>query len=81
MGDIGSKREEERFEDGEYEVEDLREQIKSSRSSRLDLLENELGIGGARRKFSREKLINGIKDLSRGFVILPEKRFRISIFR
>ncbi|GLT28771.1 hypothetical protein SLA2020_036790 [Shorea laevis] len=75
MGDIGSKREEERFEDGEYEVEDLREQIKSSRSSRLDLLENELGIGGARRKFSREKLINGIKDLSRGFVIHPENRW------
>ncbi|GKV00222.1 hypothetical protein SLEP1_g12955 [Rubroshorea leprosula] len=71
-----NRRKEVRFEDGEYEIEELGEHIKSSRASRFDVLENVFGIGtGARRKFSRETLINGIRDLSKGFVIHPDNRW------
>ncbi|KAL3525038.1 hypothetical protein ACH5RR_013410 [Cinchona calisaya] len=62
---------------GEYKVEDLREKIKSSRGSRFELIENELGLDSAiRRRFSRQSVINGLKDLSRGFVVIhPENRW------
>ncbi|GKV47968.1 hypothetical protein SLEP1_g54816 [Rubroshorea leprosula] len=67
-----------RFEDGEYEIEELGEHIKSSRASRFDLLENVFGIGtDAQRKFSHETLINGIRDLSKSFVIHPDNKFQI----
>ncbi|KAA8547685.1 hypothetical protein F0562_004114 [Nyssa sinensis] len=56
----------------EYEVDDLRDRIQSSRGSRFTLLTNELGLEPTRRKFSREGLINGIKDLSKGLVIHPD---------
>lgn len=77
MGDHGrGEREDERFEDEDYRVDDVRDRIKSSRGSTFNLLENELGfIRTARRKFSRGALANGIRDLSKGFVINPENRF------
>ncbi|KAL3527435.1 hypothetical protein ACH5RR_012091 [Cinchona calisaya] len=60
----------------EYEVDDLRDKIKSSRGSRFALIENELGLdSSARRRFSRQSVINGIKDLSQGLVIHPENRW------
>ncbi|XP_056162796.1 potassium channel SKOR isoform X2 [Syzygium oleosum] len=63
-------------EEAEYEVVELRDRIKSSRGSRFDLLTNELGLdSAARRKFSRESVIGGIRDLSRGLVIHPENRY------
>lgn len=61
---------------GEYEVERLRDRIKSSRGSRFALIESELGLHSSnKRRFSRQSLINGIKDLSRGIVIHPENRY------
>lgn len=64
-------------DEGEYDVGDLRDRIKSSRGSRFDLLANELGLEDSnRRKFSRETVINGIRDLSRGLVIHPDNRSR-----
>ncbi|KAL0463277.1 UNVERIFIED_CONTAM: Potassium channel SKOR [Sesamum latifolium] len=60
----------------EYTVEDLRERIKSSRGSRFTLIENELGlIDSARRRFSRQTVINGLKDLSQGLFIHPDNRW------
>lgn len=60
-------------EDGkEYELEDLRDRMKSSRGSRFNLIANELGLETTRRKFSRENLLLGIRDLSRGLVIHPD---------
>ncbi|KAI4388908.1 hypothetical protein MLD38_001196 [Melastoma candidum] len=62
---------------GEYEVQDLRDRIKSSRGSRFNLIANEFGLdrgggsGGWGRKFSTESLINGIKCL----VIHPDNRW------
>lgn len=57
----------------EYEVEDVRDKIESSRGSRFQLIENDLvGVDflRRRRKISRQSLLNGIKD----FVIHPENR-------
>lgn len=53
----------------EYVMEELMERIRSSRDSRL--MENELS---AQRKFSRQKVMNGIKDLSQGFFIHPDNK-------
>ncbi|KAH8511421.1 hypothetical protein H0E87_008837 [Populus deltoides] len=71
-------------EDGtEYEVQDLRDRIKSSRGSRFNLLENEFGlvnntesslITNLRRKLSRESVVNGIRYVSTGPVIHPDNR-------
>ncbi|KAL1540741.1 potassium channel SKOR-like isoform X2 [Salvia divinorum] len=59
-------------EDGEeYEVEDLRERIQSSRGSRLTLVENELEMDLTRRRFSRHNVINGLK----GLFIHPDNRW------
>ncbi|XP_047954448.1 potassium channel SKOR-like isoform X1 [Salvia hispanica] len=55
----------------EYEVEDLRERIQSSRGSRLTLVENELEMNSTRRRFSRHNLINGFRDL----FIHPDNRW------
>ncbi|XP_031115860.1 potassium channel SKOR-like [Ipomoea triloba] len=59
-------------EESEYEVVDLRDKINSTRGSRFKLMENELGLESIRRKFSRQIVINGLKDLSQGLVIHPE---------
>ncbi|XP_059307226.1 potassium channel SKOR-like isoform X2 [Lycium ferocissimum] len=59
----------------EYEVEDVRDKMESSRGSRFRLIENDLvGIDLFRRKISRQSVINGLKDLSH-FVIHPENRW------
>lgn len=77
-------------EDGtEYEVQDLRDRIKSSRGSRFNLLENEFGlvnntesslITNLRRKLSRESVINGIRYVSTGPAIHPDNRSVILFF-
>lgn len=76
-------------DDTEYEVQDLRDRIKSSRGSRFNLLENEFGlvnntesslITNLRRKLSRESVINGIRYVSTGPVIHPDNRSVIPFF-
>ncbi|KAI8540935.1 hypothetical protein RHMOL_Rhmol08G0023500 [Rhododendron molle] len=52
-------------EEEEFEVEEVRERLESSRGSRFNLLNNELGRESFRRKFSRESVINGFRDLSK----------------
>ncbi|XWS18037.1 hypothetical protein CRYUN_Cryun32bG0007800 [Craigia yunnanensis] len=77
MGDIGTSRRErdERAaianKEEEYEVEELREAIKSSRGSRFNLIADEFAAR-ARRKFSRQSLINGFKA---GLAIHPDNRW------
>lgn len=79
------RRKHEDEDEDEYEVQDLRERIKSSRGSRFDLIANELGLAGSsgasstRRRMryylSRESVINGVKGLSKGIgVIHPDNR-------
>ncbi|BFG25530.1 hypothetical protein CerSpe_118040 [Prunus speciosa] len=62
-------------EEEEYEVQDLKDRIKSSRGSRFNLIKNELGLNdddsSILRRFSRQSLINGVKGLSHG-VIHPD---------
>lgn len=59
----------------EYELQDIRDRIKSSRGSRFNLIENELGLASTiRSKFSRGNVINGIKDLSKDLVIHPDNK-------
>ncbi|KAF3964063.1 hypothetical protein CMV_011607 [Castanea mollissima] len=59
----------------EYEFEEVRERIKSSVASRFNLISNELGLASTIRKFSRDSLLLGIKDLSTGRVIHPDNRW------
>ncbi|KAJ7960070.1 potassium channel SKOR [Quillaja saponaria] len=61
--------------DEEYEVDNLRDRIKSSRGSRFNLIENELGLESTGRKFSRQTVIDGIKDLSKELFINPDNRW------
>lgn len=74
--------EEERVEENgeEYELDDVRDRIKSSRGSRFNLITNELGLDSTRRKFSRESLLFGIRDLSQGLVIHPDNRYHHQSF-
>ncbi|XVF23160.1 hypothetical protein REPUB_Repub13aG0013300 [Reevesia pubescens] len=79
MGDFGRSRRDQRertANEEEYEVDDLREGIKSSRGSRFDLIANEFELAAAPtcKKFSRQSLINGFNDLS-GFAIHPDNRW------
>lgn len=89
MDGHGNHRERNKKEDSdddgeeEYEVEDLKDRIKSSRGSRFNLIEKEFGLvnnnGSSsmtswRRKLSRESVINGIRYVSSGFVIHPDNR-------
>ncbi|KAI5559498.1 hypothetical protein BDE02_17G115000 [Populus trichocarpa] len=90
MDGHGNHRERNKKEDSdddgeeEYEVEDLKDRIKSSRGSRFNLIEKEFGLvnnnGSSsmtswRRKLSRESVINGIRYVSSGFVIHPDNRW------
>ncbi|KAK9682305.1 hypothetical protein RND81_10G064300 [Saponaria officinalis] len=59
----------------DFVVENPRERLKSSRGSRFNLLTNELGFEPGGRKYSRENLFDGIKDLSQGLVIHPDNRW------
>ncbi|XP_062107641.1 potassium channel SKOR isoform X2 [Humulus lupulus] len=62
-------------DEGEFELQDIRDRITSSRGSRFNLIANEFGLASAIRKFSRENVINGFKDLSKGVVIHPDNRW------
>ncbi|KAL5129208.1 Potassium channel SKOR [Glycine soja] len=59
----------------EYEVQDLRDRLKSSRGSRFDLIENQLGLNSTWSKFSRQALLHGIRGFSVDFVIHPDNRW------
>lgn len=63
----------------EYVVDDLRDRIRSSRGSRFTLIENELGLDPARRRFSRQSVINGFKGISQGLYIHPDNRYPLSL--
>lgn len=60
----------------EYKIDDLRDSnMKSSRSSsRMAMIEHELGSDSTPSRFSRENVINGLKGFSQGFVIYPDDR-------
>ncbi|XP_057972107.1 potassium channel SKOR-like isoform X2 [Malania oleifera] len=60
-----------------FEVEDLnlRDGTVSSPGSGLALLRNSLEVESIRRKFSREGVIGGIRDLSGGLAIHPDNRW------
>ncbi|KAG5529742.1 hypothetical protein RHGRI_030203 [Rhododendron griersonianum] len=64
-------------EEEEHEVDDLRDRKKSSRGSRLNLSNRELGFEPepARRISGSESVINGIRDLSKCMVIHPDNRW------
>ncbi|XP_077230384.1 potassium channel SKOR-like [Tasmannia lanceolata] len=62
-------------EEEEFEVEELRDRINSSRASRFDLLSKELGLEWNRRRLSRESVINGLRGCSSGFVFPPDNRW------
>ncbi|KAH7850158.1 hypothetical protein Vadar_028612 [Vaccinium darrowii] len=78
---LGSGRREEEIEKEEeeeekYEVDDLRDRIKSSRGSRLNLINRELGFEQPARKISgTERVVNGIRDLSKCMIIHPDNRW------
>lgn len=61
----------------EYEVEDIHDGgLRSPRGSRFTLLANELGLDATRRRFSKQSLLNGLKELSNGLsVIHPDNRW------
>lgn len=70
-------------EEEEYEVQDFKDRIKSSRGSRFNLIEKEFGLVNNtesssmtswRRKLSRESVINGLRYVSSSFVIHPDNR-------
>lgn len=56
----------------EFEVEDLRDGIQSSRASRLNLLSKEFGLERNRWELSRESVLEGFKGCSKGFIIHPD---------
>jgi len=63
----------------EYKMNDLRDSMKSLRStSRLAMMENELIADSTPSRFSRENVINGLRDLSQDFVIYPDDRYASS---
>ncbi|KAK0582599.1 hypothetical protein LWI29_027488 [Acer saccharum] len=70
MGDIGR---EDADDHREFELESLRDQLKSSRASRFNLISNQFG-GENRHNFSRQSVIDGIKGLTTSF-INPEERW------
>lgn len=66
-------------EEEEFEVEEVRERLESSRGSRFNLLNKELRVESFRRKFSRESVINGFRDLSKVMVIYPDHNRYVSL--
>ncbi|KAL8125438.1 hypothetical protein AgCh_012942 [Apium graveolens] len=68
---------EKRNESNEYEVEDLSDDIQESRGHHMARIANEFELGSAenRRKYSREHIFKGLKDLSRGCSIHPDNRW------
>ncbi|KAK6789961.1 hypothetical protein RDI58_013761 [Solanum bulbocastanum] len=60
----------------EYKMNDLRDSMKSLRStSQLAMMENELIADSTPSRFSRENVINGLRGLSQDFVIYPDDRW------
>ena len=59
----------------EYEMQDLRDRLKSSRGSRFDLIENQLELTSNRRNFSRLAVLHGFRGFSKDFFIHPDSRF------
>ncbi|KAL2317285.1 hypothetical protein Fmac_031161 [Flemingia macrophylla] len=63
----------------EYEVQDLRDRLKSSRGSRFNLIETELALNSRWTKFSRHALLHGIRlfsiDFVKDFTIHPDNRW------
>lgn len=64
----------------EYEVQDLRDRLKSSQGSMFNLIENQLGLNSTWSKFSRQALLHGIRGFSVDFVIHPDNRFSFIFF-
>lgn len=63
----------------EYKMDDLRDSMKSLRStSRLAMMENELIADSTPWRFSSENVLNGLRGLSQGFVIYPDDRYTSS---
>lgn len=62
----------------EFEVDHIRDRIKSSCASRFNLLTNELGLDSSTttgKENSRESVINGLKCFSHGVIIRPDNRW------
>nr|GMC62447.1 potassium channel SKOR-like [Ipomoea batatas] len=61
----------------EYAADELRDNgdESSSRGSRFTLIQSAIGLASTRRTSSRQTLIDGLRDLSRGLVIHPDNRF------
>nr|GMC57323.1 potassium channel SKOR-like isoform X2 [Ipomoea batatas] len=60
----------------EYAADELRDNgdESSSRGSRFTLIQSAIGLASTRRTSSRQTLIDGLRDLSRGLVIHPDNR-------
>ncbi|KAK2652563.1 hypothetical protein Ddye_012419 [Dipteronia dyeriana] len=71
MGDIGRENADDLRE---FELESLRDRLKSSRASRFNLISNQFG-GGSRRNFSRQSVIDVIKGLTTSFINPEESRW------
>ncbi|GAA0143110.1 ion channel [Lithospermum erythrorhizon] len=58
----------------EYEVRALRDKIQSSRFNLISE-ELELELDSTRRRFSRQNVLHGLRDISQGLVIHPDNRW------
>ena len=68
---------EESSNDEEYEVEDVREDVRESRGHHMARIasEFEAATEAYRRIYSREHIFKGLTDLSRGCSIHPDNRY------
>lgn len=80
---MSSRNEEDRNEPNEYEVEDLSDDIQESRGHHMARIANEFEHGSTaiRRKYSREHIFKGLKDLSRGCSIHPDNRYKLHLYK
>lgn len=60
--------------DAEYVVENLPDRMQSSRNSRFELMQNQLGLDSEQR-FCRQCENYGLRDLVQGLCIHPENRY------
>lgn len=70
-------------ESNEYEVEDLSDDIQESRGHHMARIANEFEhvSTAIRRKYSREHIFKGLKDLSRGCSIHPDNRYKLHLYK
>ncbi|XP_019058902.1 PREDICTED: potassium channel SKOR isoform X3 [Tarenaya hassleriana] len=73
MGNDDTRRRGESDGEEEYEVDDLRDGIVSSRGSRFNLLSNFLGLDFAGK--GRKPIFDGIRDISRDRIVHPDNRW------